>query len=436
MSYKEVLHDSIDIFFRETVEGVMRECFGNNWLEEELLPRMRTYLQCGEDPKVAQKYEDFLKRRKTFEFVDATLCAAILIYDSKYSCLLKREVVENHLKKIVWFRNQCAHNGGKDISYDLFTKGIAKLKETILKFSIGYYSVDLLNAVGISYDNSSNNESSYARSYAWDYEESNYRKKEQGVRDNANKIKSNKDNRKKESIRVPFLLWIIISFVLFICGVVITVRAANDVTKAEIWKFICAFAISYLVVLLPWGYVKCGGRFRGWMLGLICAAVIAAGLGFASVVLVFVLSVPGTIIGRILDFFAQEYLWQKFLGNDLPVLLCYGLFIVVSVRRLENEDGELYDYLFKVRQVDNEKEEKRRKTKKTKTSETESKKRKYNQNGKREEKIEKRVLISCEVCRQTLRIPVMKNRIIARCPKCNKEFMVKRGRVINSKILT
>ncbi|MBR6535720.1 MAG: hypothetical protein IKT67_00810 [Lachnospiraceae bacterium] len=124
MSYKEVLHDSIDIFFRETVEGVMRECFGNNWLEEELLPRMRTYLQCGEDPKVAQKYEEFLKRRKTFEFVDATLCSAILIYDTKYSGLLKREVVEDYLKKTVWFRNQCAHNGGKDISYDLFTKGI------------------------------------------------------------------------------------------------------------------------------------------------------------------------------------------------------------------------------------------------------------------------------------------------------------------------
>ena len=306
-----------------------------------------------------------------------------------------------------------------------------KLKETILKFPIGYYSVDLLNAVGISYDNSSNNESSYAHSYAWDYEESNYGKKEQGVRDSANK-----DTREKESIRVPFLLWIILSFVLFICGVVITVRTANDITKAEIWKFICVFAISYLVVLLPWGFVKCGGGFRGWILGLICAAVIAAGLGVASVVLVFVLSVPGTIIGRILDFFGQEYRWQKFLGNDLPVLLCYGLFIVISARRLENEDGELYDYLFKVRQVDNEKEEKKRKTKKTKTNKIESKKRKYSRNGNREEKIEKRVLISCEVCRQTLRIPVMKNRIIARCPKCNKEFMVKKGKVIKSKILT
>jgi len=433
MSYKEVLHDSIDIFFRETVEGVMRDNFGNDWLEKELLPQMRTYLQYGEDPKVAQKYEDFLKRRKAFEFVDATLCSAILIYDSKYSFLLKKEVVENHLKKVVWFRNQCAHNGGKDISYDLFTKGIAKLKETILMFPMEYYSVDLLNGVGISYEKSSNNESRYTHSYAWGDEESDYRKREPGVCDN--NIVSNQDNRERESIRIPFLILLILSLVLFICGIVLTVRAANVVTKAEIWKFMCVFAITYLTVLLPWGYAKCGGGFYGWIFGLICAVAIAAGLGVVSVVLVFVFSVPGTIIGRILDFFAQEYLWQKFLGNNLPVLLCYGLFIVFSVRRLENEDEELYDCLFEVRQADN-KEEKKRKTKKAGTSKPERNKRQYSQEGKKEEKIEKRVLISCEVCRQTLRVPVMKNRIIARCPKCNKEFMVKKGRVIKSKMLT
>jgi len=290
-----------------------------------------------------------------------------------------------------------------------------------------------LNGVGISYEKSSNNESRYTHSYAWGDEESDYRKREPGVCDN--NIVSNQDNRERESIRIPFLILLILSLVLFICGIVLTVRAANVVTKAEIWKFMCVFAITYLTVLLPWGYAKCGGGFYGWIFGLICAVAIAAGLGVVSVVLVFVFSVPGTIIGRILDFFAQEYLWQKFLGNNLPVLLCYGLFIVFSVRRLENEDEELYDCLFEVRQADN-KEEKKRKTKKAGTSKPERNKRQYSQEGKKEEKIEKRVLISCEVCRQTLRVPVMKNRIIARCPKCNKEFMVKKGRVIKSKMLT
>lgn len=70
----------------------------------------------------------------------------------------------------------------------------------------------------------------------------------------------------------------------------------------------------------------------------------------------------------------------------MPVLLCYGLFIVMSVK-LENEVEELLDYLFEVRWVDNDKvEEKRRKVKKTKISERESKKRKYSRSSKRKDR--------------------------------------------------
>ena len=469
MSYKEVLHDSIDIFFRETVVGLMQEHFGMDWFEKELLPQMRVYLQCGEDPKVAQKYEDFLKRRKTFEFADATLCSAILIYDSKYSCLLKREVVENHLKRIVWFRNQCAHNGGNDISYDLYVKGIAKLKETIVGFPNNYYSENLLSRVGVPREKECNRRSNYTNSYTGNYE--NFDRKIWGEEESVltdDKIRNN-SFKKVKSVRIGFLLWLILSFVLFVCGVVITVRIANVVTKKEVWDLLWAFAITYFVVLWPLLYVRYEGGVIGSIGGIICAAALAILIGLFSIGLSFAVALPGVFMGGIVDLFASTKKWKEFFGNDFPIYLCYGLFIGVLVITKEGVVN-LIKYPFEGRWVDSECEVKNGKvkepTRKENNIEREGKKtksrkqeegvmkktilscevkngkvkelerkenrvrRRKTKNRKQEERVSKRIILSCVVCCQRFRVPVKNGQIIAKCPRCNKEVTIEDGEEI------
>ncbi len=122
MLKKDELKSKIDACFHQVTTSVFSRVYGLDWFENEVAPYMRNIRSYSMDEKVTEEYEKFIAHNSSFFNADTAVCAKLLLFDDKYSSLIRSTEARRLLKYLLFLRNECIY-AFKDIGSAIYNEG-------------------------------------------------------------------------------------------------------------------------------------------------------------------------------------------------------------------------------------------------------------------------------------------------------------------------
>lgn len=357
MSYKEQLRDSIDIFFHETTEGIMKRCYGGNWYTREFIPHIQDYCINGADKELAKKYERHLKNKKDFSNADFTFCYAVLVHDNKYSRLIDEVTLRDYLTKFPYYRNECSHRSGDDIPHDMYIAGMNKLNSTIVRFPRDFYSARLCSMIGVPY--AQNNYSSTSQDY------SNNTTRTDTTSNRASNINMRTEQKMQQlpndgsyvkRFRIGLFIWLLVSLAVFAQSAFYLHEAFDNAANHKTWEVPAWYFIGYFALSWPCFYIghknskeqknKFFARFEQEISNVYVGFINALSLSVINSMYFFFVVLVASIIGIGISWFTiffglGDYI-HNFCRDTVPIILSYLFVGVVGI----GGKGSLYELIY------------------------------------------------------------------------------------------